>query len=320
MVASDRSSAELAPKLNLGYRFFGQRGRDGLASIDQHFLRTSAVLPIGDENEFVEVGYQNVTYNPTLGRTANGNIPFFRVQKKALDNLFLGYAQVNAENFRNGFQDRPTFDTGFFMQHTDTFRTRGSLYLENVAQNGESIRQDIYRYGLTVGADFNPTRTWAFGGTYRFGRYSDENNLNQLDLYNEVLLTLAPKQLKAVLLYTLYGYSEQTRFAGNGQAIEPNIVGAVHPYFSPNSFNMLQARLEYTQWLSRDYFTHSNQTYFSLQYGISSDDRLEVYHNPRALFVYEPNSSLTLGVDASAQLSSVYRNVGVNLFMQYRFH
>ena len=64
---------------------------------------------------------------------------------------------------------------------------------------------------------------------------------------------------------------------------------------------------------------HTNQTWYSLQYGIGTDDHLVTYHNLRAIFLYEPCSWLSVGAEARAQLSPVYDSASAMGFVQIRF-
>ena len=272
IAASERASAEISPKLDLRADWMRQRGRNGLASIDRQRYLGAVSLPLGDENEFAQFGYMRQAYNPLDDPQFWGNVPFFRVQKKWDDNRLMTYAQVNLEQYASGrgFSTRPTFDVGEWYDHNDVLRTRCGLFLENVAENGESVRQDIYRYGFYTGADVRPTRTWAFGGTYTYSHYSDNNDAHQAYLYNEVSLTLPPKQLKIVETANVWSYRDQTQFPT--PIPDPNnLRGTVHPYFAPDCYASGELRVEWWHWLSRDYFVHSNQCWYSLQYGIATD-------------------------------------------------
>jgi hypothetical protein len=266
------------------------------------------------------LGYSRALYQPTQPgySDAEGNIPFMRVQKKFADLRLLTYGQVNVEQYRNGFRTRPTFDLGAIYMYCDWIWLRGGGYLENVAENGESIRQDIYRGGVYAGADLRPTRLWAFGGQWRYARYSDDNDAQFFNLYNELSLTLPPKQLKLVQNLYYQGFRSGTVFPTNPP--DPNnLFGAIHPYFSPNSFAQMELRVEWWEWLSRDYFVHSNQCYYSLQYGIATDNNLNTYHNLRALVNYDVCTWLTVGAQATAQLSSVYHMYNALAYFQIRF-
>src|SRR5436305_943499 len=81
-------------------------------------------------------------------------------------------------------------------------------YLQNVIENGETIRQDIYKGGVKLTGIVTPDRFWDFGGYYNVGLYSDNNTQNEFYLYNAYSLCLTPKQLKLVVDLDYQGYSE----------------------------------------------------------------------------------------------------------------
>ncbi|HKB03743.1 MAG TPA: tetratricopeptide repeat protein [Gemmataceae bacterium] len=319
-VAGERAAAEISPKLEVRADFFRQRGRDGLAAIDRQRYVAAASLPLGDEDEFVQLGYMRLAYKPLDDPQFWGNAPFARVQAKWDDNRLMTYAQVNLEQYRDGegFGTRPTYDLGYWYDHDDVLRTRAGTFLENVAECGESVRQDIYRYGVYCGADVRPTRVWNFGGTYTFSHYSDDNDAHQAMLYNDVSLSLPPKQLKLVQRVNLWSFREQSVFPT--PIPDPSrLRGTVHPYFAPDCFSYWECRVEWWHWLTRDYFVHSNQCWYSLQYGIATDNDLITYQNVRALFNYDVNSRLTIVAEAQALNSSAYDLYSAMVYLQVRF-
>lgn len=321
-VASERASAEISPKLDLRADYLWQQGRDGLVSMARQRYTAAVSLPLGDENEYIQFGYMRQGYDPLLlGPQFWGNIPFIRVQSKTDDNRLMLYGQVNLEEYAEGFgfNTRPTFDVGFWYDHNDVVRSRGGLFLENWAQNYETVLQDIFRYGFYTGADIRPTRTWAFGGTYTYAHYSDDNDAHFGFLYNEVSLTLPPKQLKLVEVANLWSYREQTRFPT--PVPNPyNLFGTVHPYFAPDFYANGGVRIEWWHWLSRDYFVHSNQCWYSLQYGILTDTNQETFHDLRAIFNYDLNSYVSVGAEAQAFLGGdTYTQYSAMAFLRVRF-
>jgi len=317
-VASERANAEIGPKLDGIPSYFYQRGRNGLANIDRQKYTVAGRVPLGDENEFLQIGYSRVTYQPTDDAGTEGNIPFIRAQKRFDNDRILAYGQLNLEEFGNYFHTRPTFDTGAYYYATSWLTFQGGAYLENVAENGESMRQDIYRYGLYFGDFVQMTRTWGFGGQYRWAHYSDNNDMHQFNLHNENSLTLPPKQLKIVENVYFMGYREQSIFPTNPP--DPNdIFGTIHPYFAPRSFLQTEVRVEWYHWLSRDYFAHSNQCWYTLQYGLATDNSMVTYQNLRAMFNYDVCTWLTVGTDCNAQLSNVYKMFSAMGYLQIRF-
>jgi hypothetical protein len=273
------------------------------------------VLPWGDENQLVEVGFARARYVPKDDVPLDGNIPFVRVQGKPEERMLL-FTQVNYEDYPNRFRDRPTFESGGDFDLTDAIHARARTFLENVVENGETLRQDIYRTGIDLSSDIRPSRTWDFGGTARFAWYSDVNYLGELYLVDNILLTFPPKQLKLVLDADLESFSHSTIFASSDHS---DLRGTIYPYFSPRHFAYYEARIEWTQWLSRDYFVHSNQCYYSLQYALGADSSLATYQSFRVLANFDVRPWLSIGADAKQILSSVYDATYVTAYLIIRF-
>ncbi len=58
--------------------------------------------------------------------------------------------------------------------------------------------------------------------------------------------------------------------------------------------------------MSRDYFAHANQLWYSLQYAIGWDSRLANYNSFRFILNYDIKSWLSVGADTAVTLSPVY--------------
>jgi hypothetical protein len=133
---------------------------------------------------------------------------------------------------------------------------------------------------------------------------------------NNVLVTLPPRELKLVLDVDLESFAHQTVFRSSDHN---DLLGVIHPYFSPRGFAYYEARIEWTQWLSRDYFVHSNQCYYSLQYALGADSSLATYNTFRALANFDVRPWLSVGADAQQVLSDVYRVTSANAYLVVRF-
>jgi hypothetical protein len=306
-VAAERAGLELQPRLDERFSYFYQNGRNGLALIARIRYDNSVILPYRDEDEFVQFGYSRVLYEPPGDPTLPGNIYTVRTQYKPVPNLLL-YAQANDEVYENRFSDRVTFDTGVRWEPWDLTRLRLSGFLENLVENGETLRQNIYRGGVRLGGDVRPTRRWDLGGDYEVAVYSDKNSANFARLYNEVLLTYLPDQLKAVANLQLWGFQHTTE----PENFDPNnIHGLIHPYFSPHHYAYGEGRLEYVHYFSRDYFAHANTIWVGLQYAIGWDNNFNNYHTLRALGNYDVRSWLSVGFDVQGVMSPVYNVASV---------
>lgn len=315
IVASERASLELQPNVQFNVDFFADKGRDGLARIQRTRYQSWIAVPWGDENELVQFGFAPVHYQPHIDPALDGTIISGRVQHKWGEKLLL-FGQLNYENYPNRISDKFTFDAGAQYDFSDLVRGWSRAFLQNVVENGVSIRQDIFRGGGDLGLGVRPTRYWDFGGDARVAYYSDVNTLGELYLFNNVLLSLPPRQLKFVLDADLQAFAQSTVFADN---IRDDQHILIHPYFSPRAYAYYEARLEWTQWLSRDYFVHSNQCYYSLQYANGWDSNLVNYNSFRALANFDIKPWLTVGADSQGVLSSAYNSIGANAYLIVRF-
>lgn len=246
-----------------------------MAAIDRYRYATAARIPFGDENEFAQFGFARVFYDPVNGQGVAGNILNFRVQEKPINKLLL-YGQANLELYEPGaFKNRVTYDIGGIFEPIDLVRMYFNGFQQNVVESAGSLRQDIHRGGIRFGGDIRPTRRWDFGGNYLYADYSDHNSLAEFHLFNEVLLMYLPTQLKLV---TQMDYDSFAHASVLNPLDPTNSTFAVHPYFSPRGFSFYENRLEWTHYVSRDYFAHANVCYYSLQYGLGFDNNFKTYH------------------------------------------
>jgi hypothetical protein len=312
-IATERASLEMSPQAHFLFDFSSESGRDGLADIRRLRYITQFRYPYGDEDEYVSLGFTRADYIPRVDPSLEGNILSVGFQGKCCDRLFYG-GVLNIEQYPDRLSDRPTFDTNVRYVFCDFVTGRAGFFLENVVENGASLSQDIFRYGTHLGADLTFSRFWTLNGTYTYGHYSDHNDYNELYLRTDYKLSLSPCELKAVLDFDYLGYRSQTVF---GPGPDP-FVGIVHPYFAPNTYAFYEGRIEWKQWLSRDYFAHSNQCWYSLQYGLGWDNQFVNYNSFRVLFNWDVEPWLSVGVDAYLTFSHVYDAGGVLAYLILR--
>lgn len=314
-VATDRAKAEASPTYTGTLSYEDEFGRNQLVNMRRFRFSNLFTVPIGDENEYVGLGYSRVEYSPGGARTLSGNIPTFVYQQKLpYYEPLLFRSVLNIEQYPDRLSTRPTFDTGFQYNGDGVF-AETAMALENVIQNSESLRQDIYRLGGRVSANYQHTRRLSFGGLYRYAYYSDDNNLNEVNLNTAYLLCYAPQQLRVILSVNNMFYSDQTVF---GPFNPSSLVGTIHPYFAPSSFTYYEARLDYTEYCCRDFFAHSNTLYYNLQYALGWDNHFNAYNTVRAALNYDYRSWLTVGVDGRYQYSPVYQFGSINAYLIWR--
>jgi tetratricopeptide (TPR) repeat protein len=301
-IALERAGLELSPQGALDFDYFHQFGRQFLAAIGRFRFGGDVRIPYGDEDEYVHFGFARADYVPTGGTPLEGNIISGGFQAKAFDRFYAS-GTANIEDFQDRLKPRVTFDTGVRYDFCDLLHARLGTYLNNVVENSETLRQDIYRYGARAGVDLSLTRNWSADATYTYGHYSDNNDFNEAFVRSQYFFCFPPTELKAVLSGDLLNYRSSTVF----KIADPtDLVGIEHPYFSPHLFVYYEARLSWKHWLSRDYFTYANQCWYNLEYATGWDNNLFNYNTFRAQFNADIKSWLTVGVEAQVTLCPVY--------------
>jgi hypothetical protein len=222
---------------------------------------------------------------------------------KRLDDHLLLYGLCSIEDYANRISTRPVYELGVRWIVADGTTITANTFLNNVIENGESVQQDIYRTGGNLGVESQLTRFWQVGGLYRFAYYSDVNRMSEIFAHTDLVACLPPNQLKFVASLDYLTYNRQTVFGPDG-----SIVGSLHPYFAPAGYTYAEGRVEYTHWLSRDYFVYANQCYVSLQYALGVDNNANIYNNLRAIVNWDCKPWLSLGLQAQAQIAQVYNN------------
>jgi tetratricopeptide (TPR) repeat protein len=299
-IAAERASLALNPSVNILANAFNQIGRQGEADCSRFRAGALFNYPIGEEDEVLGLGYSRLFYRLPGFPSLAGDVLTFNASKRVDDHLLL-YELGNVEDYQNRISTRPTYEVGARWVVLDGTTVTANTFLNNVVENGESVQQDIFRTGGNLGVESQLTRFWLAGGNYRFAYYSDINRMSEIYLHTDVLATLAPNQLKFVARLDYLTFDHQTIFGPDG-----SIVGSVHPYFAPAGYTFYEGRVEYTHWLSRDYFIYSDQCYVSLQYGLGFDNNAVVYNDLRGIVNWDVKPWLSLGIDAEAQISQVY--------------
>ena len=312
-IASERANLELNPRLNVPFGYVNQSGRDGLANIGRLSIGSIFTCPYGDENDTVTAGFTRVRYIPPGFSTLDGNWLTLGATKQ-LGPTGLIYGVTNIEQYASQVSTRPTFDIGGNWQVCDGYRLNASGFLNNVMENGESIQQNIFRGGINLGADAMLSRFWHATANYRLAYYSDDNRMTELYGAADYLISMAPCQLKVVFDIDYLTYSKQTVFL-----IPDDVASAIHPYFAPAGFTYYEGRLEWTQWLSRDYFVYSNQCWYSLQYALGFDDNAIPYNSVRAILNWDIKPWLSVGVQGDAMLATVYKREQALAYLVWRF-
>ncbi len=272
-IAHNTMNWRLHPHVHSAYDVFDQTGREGLTDITRSTWSMMAMQPFGNENDLVGIGYSGVLMTPKDGSpNLGGNVLNLRYRNEYLNRLLIR-ADLNVEEYDDRVSTRPTGDLvlGLRFPNDGLLFCRGTV--SNVLENGESLRQDIYRYGFEVGYEGQPMRDWWLRSTYQLMQFSDSNLQQSFAIRNAYRIHRTPRQLMVHLDYDFTNFNEFTVFDPvNG------LFGAVHPYFAPQSFSQVTSFVEWRQTLNRDLFVGAREWWYSLRYGVRFDSESEFYN------------------------------------------
>ena len=270
-------------------------------------LRHVGARPLGDENEFFEVGYRERILQPTDDRQDFGEIPYVRWQQKyALDSL--AFVEVAVEKYQYGLKTRPTFNAGIDVLRQDDTEVRVSGFLKNYYVCGEALRQDIYTTGIQIDGLWRPRRLWTLSGYYRLANFSDNNWVNWVNLDCAHMIWQGRRQLRGLIDYNFYTFAQQTIFG----PIPGSLVGTIHPYSAPSGYSVISTGLELTQWLSCDRFKGANEHFFMIYAGGAVDSHGVPYFLANCRWQRDLSERLTWTIDANVTRSpdQIYDAVG----------
>jgi tetratricopeptide (TPR) repeat protein len=305
-----REGAQMAlqPRLRPQLDLFTQNGRNGLARIEIDSYSGQAIYPFGDEGDYVGLGYSRIALIPHNYVPLTGNVPSLLFGYQFTDRLRLT-SQLNVEQYENRISTRPTYDLSLNYDVASWWEVYGASSLHNVLQNGESIRQDIFREDVELGNNFHFTRNLDATALYRIWGYSDHNIEQDAYALASYRLLPAPYELKFLTSLYFEGFEHTNPLSTRSPVSIPGDIvppGFPHPYFAPHEFFYWENKLSFRQTLSRDLFKYAQNIWYQPEYGIALDDRNHVYHHFHLALNWDVSTWLRAGVAADTVLSSVY--------------
>lgn len=313
-IAKRRMQLETHPQLRTSFDFESRTGRQGLTDITTLRLQTLAVKPVGDQDQYWVGGYAHRFLRPQQGEDADGDVAILGFQAKPYQFLNV-FAIAELEQYDQGFRTRVPFRAGMRWRTPNDIHLGISGFLENVAENGESIRQDIHRGGLELGAATYLTWRWDVDALYRFAGYSDDNTSHEVLVQSNYLLNPGRNQWRWKSDLNLISYDEQTQFNPGTE----DLTGVLHPYFSPDAFTFATTGLEFRRWLSPHNFRGADQHWYSIYAGARLDSDSEGYALATAQAHRDYCGWISTDVKVSTIFSDVYTSIGVGGFLTIRF-
>lgn len=240
------------------------------------------------------------TANAALIKDTLGNALQMGLHLEPNQNLTVDF-DLAAEFYDSGFSSRPVFQLRAVQRVMDGFDAGFSTFLANVAENSESIRQDIFRYGAGPEFRWQATSRWTLQGRSRVIGYSDDNLLYEFDLNNEVVLYSAPHSLTAILRFHGEQFSEETV----RNPVLTNLAGTIHPYFAPSDFAYFTGGLRWRHLLSR-LALGENELSYSVRCLAQWDNLGVLYGIVGGSFDWDATNNLTLSLNFDSINSSEY--------------
>ena len=313
VTAIERNRLEMSPQLQLFSTWSSQRGFDDLTVIDS--LRTGAYVrfPVGEEDEFLQIGYTRGLYQPDGGPQLDENTASVRFQVKH-DWATLFWAEAEFQTYNYGFQDRVNFDIGIRHAYLENASLQLAGLRENVLQNGESAMQDIHRVGFEISHNWRPTRRMQFDSRYRYWDYSDDNIGHEASINSGLTLREGPQQLRWLFDVDIMAFREQSTLPN-----APGLTDATHPYFAPDTFVFATTGLEWRNHLGCQSFKGANLHWYELFLGARMDNDGEGYGVARGQWVRDIRNWLSLRIHGQLVRSSFYdlTEAGANLTIRF---
>lgn len=312
-VALDRNRREISPQLHLFTRARSQKGRQDLSTIDHFAAGNLLQFPLGDEDEYLQVGYMRATYDPPGAPQLDGHVAIGRIQWKPIWPVVL-FSQFDYEVYDYGFKPRWNFDIGSRFRHVENAELRFHMRQENVAQNRVAIRRDIHRYGPELGHYWRPSQRFEVDTLYRYWEYSDDNSALEGGIHTGYQLTFGRDRLRWLTDFDWMAYREQTQFL-----VADDLDSITRPYFAPNKFWFLSGGLELRHYFGCDTFKAGNRRWIEGYLGGRVDSDGVGYGSVRGEFLWDYHSRVSASGYFEYLTSSAYVNgeAGLKLTLRY---
>jgi len=304
-IALERTRQQLWPRLGSDFSTFSQNGRQGLSDISRTRFGAKYFKPVGMGNDVFSIGYTNISLRPSGSDQVAGNSLDLGYLWNASPNFRVN-AQMNVEQYDTGFSTRPVFLIDAKYRVLDGLKLGFVGHLENVAENSESVRQDLFRYGIGPTMDWDLSQRWKLLADYDIQNHSDSNLVQKFNVLNIYKFRTAPRELRGILLYHFEDFSNQTI-----RNPDPNILpGTIHPYFAPQLFSYVNMGLEWQHWLN-PMTPGENEFSYTARYAIQWDTLSVFYNTFGAALNWDFTDTLRLSVSTDQILSSEYNSSSV---------
>ena len=276
---------ELQPSFNIAFNNEERNGRDGLSFMDESSAIADTRFSMGRKNDTFGFGLGRRTYTPGVASPntggsntdpLNANVVRFLGSKALGDNTVVdGVAEFHTYDTDDRLSERLYYDAGVTYTSDSQTTVKFRLFSEPVAQNAETLIQDIYRQGGRVGVEMAMTRRLDWGVSGLIADYSDNNTRVEGNVFLAYEFTAAPTSLRVLVKADFIDASKETD--PTLLSTLPNLSGLETPYFSPSAYSVFAVQSNWRHQLGKDWFTGADDMFYRVALGFAVDSNNVAY-------------------------------------------
>ena len=187
--------------------------------------------------------------------------------------------------------------------------------MDNVLENGESLRQDIYRGGLRVDVAFLPNNCWESEATYELQRYNDNNLRQAAEFRNRIQLTPDPHRFSLLADCYYWTFRDGSVFSPGAESLLQHEA----PLLVASSFAMTGVGIEWKEWLSWDRFDGAEHCWVSFSAMKRWDSEDQNYTLYQGMFVWDITCRLSGYATGEYTDGAPYRRTGAYAGLSWKF-
>lgn len=273
--------------------------------IDEKYwdLYTKAILPIS-QNFYLGAGEEAVFYTPSSAKSFKRmktsvsfeyyNNPAFWAHGEYVFSAYTGTPK-DSSNYSAEINYRPV-DMVLFSFYSGR---------QDVEDNPQTMTRNLKRDDYRIRSTFRPNRRISAGADYTYSYFTDKNNKYTYGLDAEYNISYDPRRLTLRYRYEAYGFQEPRNY-----------------YFTPGSFHYNAVGIEWRQFLNKDLFWGSNDTFYTLGYAVNFDVQAQVGNRFYANIHRDWNGRLSTHIEWSKKMYNhrdIYGDEQVTAFVKYSF-
>jgi tetratricopeptide (TPR) repeat protein len=284
---------ELVPSLNVTFDNEERNGRDGLSFMDESSAIADTRFSLGNKHDTFGFGLGRRTYAPGgLSDPNSSNAPYYDAVNANVVRFFgskalgdstvvdaLGELPTYDHNLDDGMSERLYYNAGVTYTSDTQTTVKLRFFSEPVAQNAQTLKNDIYRQGGRVGLETALTRRLDWGISGLIADYSDDNTRVEGNVFAAYEFTTAPTELRVLIKADFIDSSkemlvidENTTLANYNPTTDTEV-----PYFSPNGYSVFSLQTNWQHQLGKEWFTGADDMFYKVSVGFAVDSNSVAY-------------------------------------------